>query len=76
MGFHRRSINVDLIRSEYLRLGYEGIDRLFKKGRYDVLSLSDAKSVKIHDIFLSYFDSELDKCKHIHKILFDEINEI
>lgn len=74
MGFHRRSINIDLIKSEYLRLGYDGIEKLFKKGRYDVLSLGDKKSAEIHNIFLSHFESDLDKCKYIHDILFDETN--
>lgn len=68
MGFHRRTINIDILRTVYKNEGVDGIDRLIN-GRYDVLSINDAQSMEIYHIFQSHFDSDAFKCQLIRNIL-------
>lgn len=68
MGFHRRTINIDILRTVYKNEGVDGIDRLIN-GRYDVLSINDTPSMEIYHIFQSHFDSDTFKCQLIRNIL-------
>lgn len=68
MGFHRRTIDINILRIVYKNEGVDGIDRLIN-GRYDVLSINDSKSMEIYHIFRSHFDSDAYKWQLIRNIL-------